>query len=197
MGDYSTGAGLLSVNRNPCTGVFTDTSQTAATINLNSTAGGTSSNIQLYASSAANTTPTLVGTADTSGINIPTGETYKINGVPIGGTGTRQWSCQPGMGDGLNAITAGTYLQSTCKNTTVSTVTIIGVQCFSDAGTSTMNVSGNTLGALLTGAVTCTSSFAAGTQSANVLLTSNDYLKFTFVADGTAKQTTWVVYGTY
>ena len=112
--------------------------------------------------------------------------------------GIRQWSCQPGIGDGLNAITAGTYLQSTCKNTTGSTVTLTGLQCFTDnAGTSTMNAAGNTLGALLTGAVTCSSSFAAGTQSANVALTNGDYIKFTFVADGTSKQSTWIVTGTY
>ena len=36
-----------------------------------------------------------------------------------------------------------------------------------------------------------------GTQSANVLLTSGDYIKFTYVAGGTATQTTWVVTGTY
>ena len=114
------------------------------------------------------------------------------------GVGIRQWSCQPGIGDGLNAITAGTYLQSTCKNTTGSTVTLTGLQCFTDnAGTSTMNAAGNTLGALLTGAVTCSSSFAAGTQSANVALTNGDYIKFTFVADGTSKQSTWIVTGTY
>lgn len=116
----------------------------------------------------------------------------------VSSSATKQWSCQPGLGDGLNAITAGTYLESTCKNTTGSTVTIAGVQCFTDNnGTSTLNAAGNTLGALLTGAVTCTSSFAAGTQSANVLLTNGDYIKFTFVADGTSKQSTWVVYGTY
>ncbi len=47
--------------------------------------------------------------------------------------------------------------------------------------------------ALLTGAVTCTSAFAAGTQSATVTLANADYLKFSFVADGTSKQTTWVI----
>ena len=110
----------------------------------------------------------------------------------------RSWSCQPGIGDGLNAINTGTYLQSTCKNTTGSTITLTGIQCFTDnSGSSTMNAAGNTLGALLTGAVTCTSSFAAGTQSANILLTNGDYIKFTFVADGTSKQSTWVVNGTY
>jgi hypothetical protein len=102
--------------------------------------------------------------------------------------------CEPGLGDGLNAITAGTYLQSTCYNDSGVTWTITGIKCFTDnSGTSTLNAAGNTLGALLTGAVTCSSAFAAGTQSANVALTSGDYIKFTFVADGTSKQTTWVV----
>jgi hypothetical protein len=110
----------------------------------------------------------------------------------------KTWSCQPGLGDGLNAITAGTYLQKVCKNTTGVSVTLTGLSCYVDGGTSsTMNASGNTLGALLTGPVTCSTSFAAGTQSANVTLTNGDYINFTFVADGTAKQTTWVVTGTY
>jgi hypothetical protein len=82
-------------------------------------------------------------------------------------------------------------------NTTGSTVTLSGISCYSDAGTPTLNASAHTLGSLLTGAVTCTTSFAAGTQSANVLLTNGDYINFTFVAGGTAKQTTWVVKGTY
>ena len=103
-----------------------------------------------------------------------------------------------GFGDGLNAIPAGTYLQTTCRNDTGVTVTITGLKCFTDNnGTSTLNASGNTLGALLTGAVTCTNSYASGTQSANVALTSGDYIKFTFVADGTSKQTDFVVSGTY
>ncbi len=108
------------------------------------------------------------------------------------------FSCQPGFGDGLNATTAGTYLQTTCLNTTGATITITGVKCFTDNnGTSTLNVSAHTLGALLTGAVTCTNSYAAGTQSANVLLTNGDYLNFTYVADGTSKQSSWVVTVTY
>ena len=113
-------------------------------------------------------------------------------------TGNRRFYCQPHQGDGLNAIAAGTYLQTRCYNDTGSTVTITGVKCFTDNnGTSTMNVSGHTLGPLLTGAVTCTNAWAAGTQSANVSLTSGDYLQFTFVSDGTSKQTSWDVVGTY
>ena len=109
----------------------------------------------------------------------------------------RTWSCQTGLGDGFNAMPAQTYLQSFCKNTTGVTVTITGVQCYTDGGTPTLNAAGATLGALLTGAVTCTTGFAAGTQSANVALTNGDFINFTFVAGGTAKQTTWIVTGTY
>lgn len=120
---------------------------------------------------------------------------YQWNSLAAGGS--HQWSCQPGLGDGANAIPTGTYVQTTCRNTTGSTVTLTGIACYADAGTPTMNVSGHTLGALLTGAVTCTTSFAAGTQSANVLLTNNDYLVFSYVSAGVATQTTWVVKGTY
>ena len=103
-------------------------------------------------------------------------------------------SCQGGLGDGLNAIPAGTYLQTFCFNDSGVTRTITGIKCYIDGGSSsTLNAAGNTLGALLTGAVTCSTAFAAGTQSANVALTSTDYVKFTFVADGTAKQMTYVV----
>ncbi len=103
-------------------------------------------------------------------------------------------SCQAGLGDGTNAITAATYLQSTCYNDTGATVTISGIKCFTDnSGTSTLAVTNGAGTALLTGDVTCSSTFAAGTQSATVTIASADVLKFTFVADGTSKQTTWVV----
>jgi hypothetical protein len=106
------------------------------------------------------------------------------------------WECQPGLGDGLNAIASGTYLQSTCKNNTGVTITLSGLQCYTDnSGTSTMNVTNGAGTALLTGAVTCTSSYAAGTQSATVTIVNGDYLKFTFVADGNSKQTTWNAVG--
>jgi hypothetical protein len=102
--------------------------------------------------------------------------------------------CESGLGDGLNAIPAGTYLQSFCYNDSGVTWTITGIKCYVDGGSSsTLNASGNTLGSLLTGAITCGTGFVAGTQTANVALTSGDYIKFTFVADGTAKQSTWVV----
>ncbi|HZP06803.1 MAG TPA: hypothetical protein VFB43_18025 [Terracidiphilus sp.] len=112
-----------------------------------------------------------------------------------GGTLSAPFSCQPGLGDGLNAIAAGTYLQSTCKNTSGVTITIHGIQCFTDNnGSSTMNVTNGAGTGLLTGAVTCSNSFAAGTQSGTTTIASGDYFKFTFVADGTSKQTTWVIF---
>lgn len=110
----------------------------------------------------------------------------------------RAWACQPGLGDGTNAITAATYLNTGCKNTTGATVTLTAFQCFTDNnGTSTVNVTNSAATALLTVAITCTNSFASGTQSATVTLVNGDYLKWSFVADGTSKQTTWLVSGTY
>lgn len=102
--------------------------------------------------------------------------------------------CEPGLGDGLNAIAAGTYLQSTCYNDSGVTWTITGIRCFTDnSGTSTLNATNGSSVGLLTGAITCTNAFAAGTQSATTTIANGDYVKFTFVADGTSKQTTWVV----
>ena len=107
-------------------------------------------------------------------------------------------SCQPGLGDGLNAITAGTYLESTCWNKTGVTYTITSIQCFTDnAGSSTLDATNGTGTGLLTGAVTCSSTIASGTQSGTTTIANNDFIKFTFVADGTSKQTTWVIAGTY
>jgi hypothetical protein len=137
--------------------------------------------------------PLYVGVNSTSGGfgSINNGMTVTSSGVSIKGFPLR---CETGLGDGLNAITAGTYLQSFCYNDSAGSWTITGIKCYVDGGSSsTLNAAGNTLGALLTGPITCSTSFAAGNQSANVALTSGDYIKFTFVADGTAKQTTWVV----
>jgi hypothetical protein len=102
--------------------------------------------------------------------------------------------CETGLGDGLNAMAAGTYLESFCYNDSGVTWTITGIKCYVDGGSSsTLNASGHTLGSLLTGAITCGTGFVAGTQTANVALTSGDYIAFTFIADGTAKQSTWVI----
>jgi hypothetical protein len=108
------------------------------------------------------------------------------------------WACEPGLGDGLNAIPAGTYLQSTCWNKSGVTKTITGIACFTDnSGTSTMSVTDGSGTALLTGSITCSSSLAAGTQSGTVTIASGGFMKFTFVADGTSKQATFVTQGTY
>lgn len=106
------------------------------------------------------------------------------------------WSCQPGLGDGTNAMSAATYLESTCYNDQGVTITLSAIKCFSDnSGTTTMAVTNSAGTALLSGAVTCSSAFAAGTQSATVTLAAADYLKFTFVADGSSKQVTGVITG--
>jgi hypothetical protein len=104
--------------------------------------------------------------------------------------------CYPGLGDGLNAISAGTYLQTNCYNNSGVTWTITRIGCFTDnSGTSTLNATNGAATALLTGAVTCTTAAggAAGTQSATTTIANGDVIKFTFVADGTSKQTGWFV----
>jgi fibronectin-binding autotransporter adhesin len=127
-----------------------------------------------------------------------TAAAYYGDGTHLTQTGTRVLSCEPGLGDGLNAMAAGTYLQSTCWNKTGATWTLTAIQCFTDnSGTSTMSATNGTGTALLTGAVTCSSSLASGTQGTTVTIANGDFIKFTFVSDGTSKQTTWVVSGTY
>lgn len=121
-----------------------------------------------------------------------------LNGGPeVALGGPYPWSCQPGLGDGVNAITTTSYPQSTCYNDTGKTITLTGIKCFSDNnGASTLAATNGAGTALLTGAVTCTNAFAAGTQSATVTIAAGDFIKFTFAEDGTTKQTTAVVTGT-
>jgi hypothetical protein len=103
-------------------------------------------------------------------------------------------TCQTGLGDGLNAIPSGTYLQTFCYNDSGVPWTITGIKCFTDnSGSSTLAATDSSANALLTGAITCSSSFAAGTQSAHVTIPSGGYIKFTFAADGASTQTAWVV----
>jgi hypothetical protein len=110
----------------------------------------------------------------------------------------KTWSCQPGLGDGLNAIPTGTYLQSECKNTSGATWTITGIGCYTNnSGTSTLNVVDNLGNGLLSAAITCTPSFATGTLGGTTTIPNGDYLKFTFISDGASKQTTFVVNGSY
>jgi hypothetical protein len=145
-------------------------------------------------------TVSKIALADLSATGTPSSTTY-LRGdntwATVTASVTFPWSCQPGLGDGLNAITAGTYLQTSCYNDTGQTVTLTGVRCYADAGTPTMNVTNGAGTGLLTGAVTCSTSFASGTQSGTTTIAAGDYLKFTFVASGTAKQATFVVTGTH
>lgn len=137
----------------------------------------------LRSSGTALSSSELSGDASTSGSNAVTLATqYK------------KLRCSSGLGDGLNAIPAGTYLQSFCYNDSGVTWTITGIKCLTDnGGTSTLNAANGAGTALLTGAVTCTSSWAAGTQSGTTTIANGDYIKFTFVADGTSLQTSWLV----
>lgn len=107
-------------------------------------------------------------------------------------------SCQAGLGDGYNAISAAAYLQTTCVNNFATTFTITGISCYTDnSGSSTLGATNGAGSQLLNpSTVTCTSSFAAGTQSGTTTIAPGDFIKFTFTADGTSKQTTWVVKGT-
>lgn len=107
--------------------------------------------------------------------------------------------CEPGLGDGSNAMTQATYLQSGCFNEFGATFTITGVWCYTDnAGTSTLNITNGAGTALLTGTIACGNTFpgAAGTQSGTITIANGDGIKFTFAADGISKQTTWMIAGT-
>lgn len=141
--------------------------------------------------------------------NLPNTATRTITFPDASGTvalvsGATSWQgCNgKGLGDGFNAIPAQTYPQFSCVNNTGFTITLTGVRCWTDnVGTSTLNATNNAGTGLLTGAVTCNatkaSGGAAGTQSATTTLANGDAISFTFVADGTSKQTNWTITGTY
>jgi hypothetical protein len=143
--------------------------------------------------------PLYLGTNPNPGsFTVPTsGVQVTASGTTVLGRLLAQYGelrCESGIGDGLNAMTAGTYLQSFCYNDSGVTWTITGIKCFTDNnGTSTLNATNGANTGLLTGAITCTTTFAAGTQSGTVTIANGDYVKFTFVGDGSSKQTTWVV----
>lgn len=111
--------------------------------------------------------------------------------------GAGMLSCQPGLGDGLNAIPAGTYLTTTCRNETGATWTLTAIRCVTDSGSSTCNVTNGTGTALLTGAITGSSTYANGTQSGTTTIASGDYLKITFITDGVTTQIGIDVAGSY
>ncbi len=201
-----TGAGT-TVIQTPSTTATMDSSGNISTPGTVSTgnAGGVSGAEQYFGGTSGSTkwgAAAVAGTPNDVNYPIATGAAGTI--LSTNGANPQQlsWvvntiSCQPGLGDGLNAIAAGTYLQSTCFNLG-TTFTITSVSCFTDnAGTSTLNITNGASTGLLTGAITCNATFpgAAGTQSGTTTIAANDGIKFTFVADGTSKQTTWVVTG--
>jgi hypothetical protein len=124
-----------------------------------------------------------------------------LTGGPITTVGTISFlpqyvklRCETGLGDGLNAMTVGTYLQSFCYNDSGVTWTITGIRCFTDnSGASTLNATNGAGTGLLTGAITCGPAFVGGTQSGTVTVANGDFVKFTFVSDGASKQSSWVV----
>ena len=130
----------------------------------------------------------FVNTAGKGGISF-TNPSGGIESATIA-TGSLTGICEVGIGDGLNAIPAGTYLLDGCYNDYGNAYTITAIRGFTDNnGTSTMNAVNDTATSLLTGPVTTTNAFASGTQSATTTIGTNHWIVFTFVADGTSK--TW------
>lgn len=97
-------------------------------------------------------------------------------------------SCQPGIGDGLDLIPAGTYLITTCRNESGHVWNLTSIKCVSDGTASTCSATNGAGTALLTASITGTAAYATGTQSTTVTVTSGDFLKVSFVADGTSHQ---------
>jgi VCBS repeat-containing protein len=106
-------------------------------------------------------------------------------------------SCQPGLGDGVNAIPAATYPTTTCRNDTGYTWTITAITCMTDTGTSTCSATNGAGTALLTSAITGSNTYAAGTQSTTTTIASGDFIKVSFGVDGTTKQISIDIAGTY
>jgi hypothetical protein len=137
----------------------------------------------------------VVGSCGTPPNNYPQPITLCVN-CKVGGGGSSPVSfpCETGLGDGLNPMPSGTYLQSFCFNDSGVTWHITALRCYTDNnGSSTMDATNGAGTDLLTGPITCSNTWAAGMQSATITLASGDYVKFIFAADGTSKQTTWVV----
>jgi hypothetical protein len=152
-------------------------------------------------SGAAHTLPVLKGLTASKPATCTIGELYFATDATAGQnlyecSATNVWTqqlnsgggaiqCSDGLGDGLNAIPAGTYVSVNCYNSFGVTYTITGIRCFSDNnGTSTLNAASDAGAGLLTAAFTCNSGFAAGTQSATTNIASGHWIEFTFVSDG-------------
>lgn len=142
---------------------------------LNSTSAGTG----LLRDGSTPAASELSGAVVTSGSNATTlGAKFVVR------------TCQPGLGDGLNPIPAGTYTVVGCRNEFGATWTLTSIKCYTDSGSSTLNAANSASSGLLTGAVTCTNTFASGTQSGTTAITSGQWIVFTFVSDGTPTRMT-------
>lgn len=163
---------------------------------LTATGSPASGNLTCFSGATSITNCNLSGDVATSG----TGAATIQSGVVTASKLASQYSkfqCMPGLGDGQNTIPAGTYAQFSCVNRSGVTWTITGVSCFTDnAGTSTVALTNNAGSNILTGAITCNNTKSSGGASGTLAITTlanNDALTFTFIADGTSKQTTWTV----
>lgn len=167
-------------------------------------ATGTSLSVsgQLISTVATGTAPLVVASttavANLKASNVTTNANLTGGVTSSGNVATLQRSCQPGLGDGLNAVAAGTYPMMGCLNSFGSTWTIMAIKCYSDNnGTTTLDVKNGAGTSLLTAVITCTNSFASGTQSATTTIASADYIKITVVADGTSKNVFASITGTW
>lgn len=153
-------------------------------------AGGTCTN-GVAAAISTNGVPTCTtGDTTTTHAFFATAGTPAFRAIVAGDlpTAIRTVSIQPGLGDGFNAIPAQTYTYDGYYNDTGATITITGIKCKTDnSGTSTLDVKNGAGTSLLTGVITCTNAYAAGTQSATTTIASADRISIIFVADGTSK----------
>ena len=129
----------FSVNRS-IGGTFTDTSKTAADILLNSTSGGTTSNVQMQVNATANTTPTTVATFDNTGENICAGCTYKVNGTAIQQANPGSGTYTTAASDSFTVIgaTAASHCTFSPTNATAAAATVVGY--ISAVGTNSVTI---------------------------------------------------------
>jgi hypothetical protein len=135
--------------------------------------------------------------ADIPGGSGSTGYTGYTGPTPSSSLGR---SASISIGDGVNAIPANTYvLDFQCKNDTGATITITGISFATDnAGTSTADVQIGSSGPdLLNSPIEgTTGTWVVGSQSGTTTITAGQWLKATFVADGTTKLMTLDLAGT-
>lgn len=148
-------------------------------------------------------TPPLVVTSTTAVSNLKAATVVtnaNLTGpvTSVGNATTLPRSCQAGLGDSVNAIEAATYTPILCYNGYSSTMTITSIKCYSDNnGSTTLNVKNGAGTSLLTGVVTCTNSFASGTQSATTTIAAADKMTLSVVTDGVSKNVHVVVTGSF